>query len=39
MLSRRVYALTIAMLAGFDARIGWEPHLRLNGTLGIRLGQ
>ena len=24
---------------GFDARIGWETHLRLNGTLGIRLGQ
>jgi len=24
---------------GFDARIEWETHLRLNGTLGVRLGQ
>lgn len=24
---------------GLDARIGWEPHVRLNGTFGIRLGQ
>ena len=27
------------VMLGFDARIGWEPHLRLNGTLGVRLGQ
>jgi hypothetical protein len=24
---------------GLDTRIGWEPHLRVNGTVGIRLGQ
>ena len=24
--------------AGVDARIGWEPHIRLNGTIGIRIG-
>jgi hypothetical protein len=24
---------------GFDTRIGWEPYLRLNGTIGVRLGQ
>jgi len=23
--------------AGIDARMGWEPHIRLNGTIGIRL--
>jgi hypothetical protein len=25
--------------AGLEARMGWEPHVRLNGTLGIRLGR
>lgn len=24
---------------GMDARLGWEPHIRINGVLGIRLGQ
>ena len=24
--------------AGIDARMGWEPHIRLNGTVGIRIG-
>jgi len=24
---------------GVDTRIGWEPYLRLNGTIGVRLGQ
>jgi len=24
---------------GVDARIGWETHVRLNATVGIRLGQ
>jgi hypothetical protein len=23
---------------GLDARIGWEPHVRLGGVLGVRLG-
>jgi hypothetical protein len=23
---------------GIDARIGWELHLRVNGTIGLRLG-
>lgn len=27
------------VMLGFDARIGWEPHLRFNGTLGVRLGK
>lgn len=26
------------LIAGFDARIGWEPHLRINGFVGVRLG-
>ena len=24
---------------GLDTRIGWETHLRINGTIGVRLGQ
>jgi hypothetical protein len=24
---------------GFDTRIGWEPYIRFNGTIGVRLGQ
>ena len=24
--------------AGVDARMGWEPHVRVNGSIGIRLG-
>jgi hypothetical protein len=24
---------------GLDARIGWEAHLRVNGTVGVRLGR
>ena len=24
---------------GLDTRIGWETHLRVNGTVGVRLGQ
>jgi len=24
---------------GLDARVGWETHLRVNGTVGIRLGR
>lgn len=24
---------------GVDARIGWETHVRINGTIGVRLGQ
>ncbi|HEX6164406.1 MAG TPA: hypothetical protein VFZ31_13640 [Vicinamibacterales bacterium] len=24
---------------GLDARMGWEPHVRLNGTVGIRIGR
>ena len=24
---------------GVDARIGWEPHLRLSGTVGVQLGR
>ena len=27
------------VLIGFDTRIGWETHLRVNATVGIRLGQ
>jgi hypothetical protein len=27
------------VMIGVDARIGWEPHLRINGTVGIRLGR
>jgi hypothetical protein len=23
---------------GLDARLGWEAHLRVNGTIGVRLG-
>jgi hypothetical protein len=25
--------------AGFDARIGWELHLRINALVGVRLGE
>jgi len=24
---------------GLDARVGWETHLRVNGTVGVRLGR
>ena len=24
--------------AGVDVRVGWEMHVRVNGTVGIRLG-
>ena len=24
---------------GLDARIGWETHVRVNGTIGVRLGK
>jgi hypothetical protein len=24
---------------GVDARIGWEPHIRINGVVGVRLGR
>lgn len=27
------------MTIGIDARVGWELHLRVNGTVGIRLGR
>jgi Outer membrane protein beta-barrel domain len=27
------------MTIGIDARVGWELHLRVNGTIGVRLGQ
>ena len=25
--------------AGIEARMGWEPHIRVNGTIGVRLGR
>jgi hypothetical protein len=25
--------------AGVDARMGWEPHVRINGSIGIRIGK
>jgi len=24
---------------GFDVRMGWEPHIRVNGLVGVQLGQ
>ena len=27
------------LTAGVEARVGWELHLRLNATIGVRLGQ
>jgi hypothetical protein len=27
------------VFAGVDARLGWEPHLRLAGTVGVAIGQ
>jgi hypothetical protein len=27
------------VFAGAEARVGWEPHLRVNALLGVRLGQ
>lgn len=32
-------ALGNRVTAGVEARIGWEPHLRINGVVGIRLGR
>ncbi len=31
--------ITDRVSAGVDARVGWEPHLRIGGTVGIRLGR
>jgi len=27
------------VLLGVDARVGWETHVRINGTIGVRLGK
>lgn len=26
------------VIIGVDARLGWEPHVRVNGVVGVRLG-
>jgi hypothetical protein len=32
-------SLTDRVMLGVEARIGWETHIRLNGTIGVRLGK
>lgn len=32
-------AVSDRITAGFDARIGWETHVRINGVVGVRLGR
>jgi opacity protein-like surface antigen len=32
-------AVTDRITLGLDARVGWEPHLRVGGVLGIRTGR
>lgn len=32
-------AVSDRVTLGFDARIGWEAHLRLGGVVGVRLGR
>ncbi len=27
------------MTLGFDMRVGWEPHIRINGLIGLQLGR
>jgi hypothetical protein len=27
------------IIVGLDARVGWEPHVRINGTIGVQLGR
>lgn len=31
--------LTDRVTLGIDARLGWEPHLRITGVVGVRLGR
>jgi hypothetical protein len=32
-------AIGSRVTAGIEARIGWEPHLRITGVVGVRLGR
>ena len=32
-------ALGDRITAGFETRIGWELHVRINGFIGVRLGR
>lgn len=31
--------LTASVTLGIDARLGWEPHLRITGLVWVRLGR
>ncbi|MFN2447514.1 MAG: hypothetical protein ABR606_18255 [Vicinamibacterales bacterium] len=31
--------VTSRVLAGADFRVGWEPHCRVTGTIGVELGR